>query len=263
MTNTNKPEFGNYNYADRIKTPTELGMGDKGTMNQLTYNISGMIDYINILVTGKSNASRENGGPLGDAYFVPSLSKCTDSSGLSHPRHLYINNIPTKSLPFITGKTNLPMGEFKGLVPGIIDDISSLDPSNLISSFGNTEPPECSKKTFLIKDNNGNNYKETRYVADDDSKDYQEINDNNLNCNPNTQKQVDKSNECCISDENEKKNYSISDSILCQNTNVSQEGFSTIIKTRFSPFNFHNKKKNKKYIIMFILFIILLIVIFS
>ena len=262
MTDTSKPEFGNYNYADRIKTPTELGMGDRGTMKQLTYNVAGMIDYINILVTGKSNASRENGGPLGDAYFIPSGAKCTDSSGISHPRHLYINNIPSKSLPFITGKTNLPMGEFKGLVPGIIDDIASLDPSNLINSFGNTEPPKCSKKTFLIKDNNGNNYKETRYITDEDSKYYQEVN-NKLKCNPNTQKQVDGSIECCISDENEQKKYNTSDTILCQNTNVSQEGFTTIIKTKFSPFNFYNKTKKKKYIIMFILFIIFLIVIFS
>ena len=36
-------------YPSQIKTPTELGMGDKGTMKQLTYNIAGVIDYINIL----------------------------------------------------------------------------------------------------------------------------------------------------------------------------------------------------------------------
>ena len=57
-------EFGDYNYPSQIKTPDDLGIGTKGTMKQLRYNVAGMIDYINILVTGKSPASKANGGPL-------------------------------------------------------------------------------------------------------------------------------------------------------------------------------------------------------
>lgn len=244
-------EFGNYNYASQIKTPTELGMGDKGTMKQLRYNVAGMIDYINILVTGKSPASKANGGPLGDAFFLNTNSKCL-ANGVPKPRHFYINNIPDGKLPFLSGKTNMKMDSFSGLIPGIIEDISELNPEGLVKSFGKTDPPPCSLKTFKIVDSGGKVFKETRYVSDEDVKsgDFKEFKDSGVSCNPNTQSK--KGNVCCLTNDEEKLLYDDNDELLkC-------EGF-TVRKN--NPYSYFKKKRLNKQLKMFLLFILLIILI--
>lgn len=245
-------KFGDYSYPQQIKTPDELGMGTKGSMKQLRYNIAGMIDYVNILVTGKSPASKANGGPLGDAFFIDTNSKCL-ANGVPKPRHLYINNIPDGRLPFLSGKTSVKLDSFKGLIPGIIEDVSSLNPEEMIKSFGKTEPPSCSLKTFKIIDSDGNKYKETRYIADEEVEKmgYIETKDSRIKCNPNTHS--NKGNICCIKDEEEKKKYDENDELL-----KCTEGFST----KKNPYTYFKKKKLDKYLKMFILFVILMLLIF-
>ena len=58
-----------YPYYDNIKSPSQLGMGDKGTIKQMTKDIDGLIDYVEVLVSGKSKASA-TGQPLGNKFFL-------------------------------------------------------------------------------------------------------------------------------------------------------------------------------------------------
>lgn len=252
-------EFGNYNYPSQIKTPTELGMGDKGTMKQLTYNIAGVIDYINILVTGKSKASKANNGPLGDAYFINTNSKCL-YNGKPVPRHFYINNIPDGRIPFFSGKTNLKMDSFKGLIPGIIEDVSELNPEEMVKSFGKTDLPNCSLKTFKIVDNDGNTYKETRYVSDEEvtKTGVKELKDPGIKCNPNTQS--NKGNTCCIVNEDEKKLYSTDDDIL-KCGSLEESFINKSFKNHHNPYTHFKNKKLDKYLKMFIIFFLLIFII--
>ena len=46
-----------YPYYKNIKLPSEIGMSDKGTIKALGKNIDGLIQYVEVLVTGKSKAS--------------------------------------------------------------------------------------------------------------------------------------------------------------------------------------------------------------
>lgn len=245
-------QFGDYNYATKIKTPDELGMGTKGSMKQLRYNIAGMIDYVNILVTGKSPASKANGGPLGNAFFIDTKSKCL-ASGVPKPRHLYINNVPDGRLPFLSGKTSVKLDSFRGLIPGIIEDVSALNPEDMIKSFGKTDPPSCSLKTFKVIDNDGKIYKESRYISDEEvaKADFKELKDSRIKCNPNTQS--NKGNVCCITNEEEKKIYDENDELL-----KCIEGFTQ----KNNPYTYFQKKKLDKHFKMFILFVILMILIF-
>ena len=57
-----------YPYYQNIKTPSQLGMSDTGTMKQLGKNIDGLIQYVEVLVSGKSGASK-TGQPLGNKFF--------------------------------------------------------------------------------------------------------------------------------------------------------------------------------------------------
>ena len=44
-------------------------MSDRGTMSQMATNIGGLIQYVELLVSGKSQASA-TGGPLGTSFSV-------------------------------------------------------------------------------------------------------------------------------------------------------------------------------------------------
>ena len=256
MSEKEKIEFGNFSYPQQIKTPTELGMGDKGTMSQLKYNVAGMIDYINVLVTGNTPASKQGGGPIGDAFFIDTSSKCL-YNGTPKPRHFYINNIPSGKIPFLSGKTNLKLNDFRGLIPGIIEDISDMNPENLMKSFGDTKLPTCNPKTYKIVDSNGDIYKETRYISDDDSSNFTELTDSKIKCNPNSH--LNTGNTCCITSEDERKKYSNDDLLLC-NKPSSVEAFKN---SNNNPYHYFNNKKIEKQLIMFIIFIVLVILIIS
>ena len=144
------PATDNYSYYTFIKTPTELGMNDKGT--NIAKNFGGLIDYMNLLISGNSRASK-TGRPLGNKFFTSTLSKCTDeTTGSSVPRYLYFDYIPT-------GKINIPMDlsgvsttsintGFSGMVPGLIEDLGDINPLKLLAGISEDTYPKCSSVTL-------------------------------------------------------------------------------------------------------------------
>lgn len=57
-----------YPYYKNIKMPGQIGMTDQGTLSALGKDINGLIQYVELLVTGNSQAS-STGGPLGNKFF--------------------------------------------------------------------------------------------------------------------------------------------------------------------------------------------------
>ena len=240
-----------YSYVNLIKRPNEMKISNKGTMKQLGTNIGGIINYINLLVTGNSPASKQGGQPLGDAYFINTKSSCVDDKGNIKPRHFYINNVPPE--------TSL-MG--RGLIGGITHDISELDPSDMLNSFTDTDKPTCSLRTFKVIDTSGKIYKETRYVADSEVTNYKDV--NKYACRPDIQKK--NGNKCCVFHEKEKSllGYESDDEINCP---APLDTAPTDIKSGFrnrrsNPHTYYNRKKLDKHFKMFILFVILMMLIF-
>ena len=91
-----------YNYTKQIKSPEEMGMSSQGSSSAISNNISGLISYTQLLVTGSGNASK-TGGPLGDKFFLETGAKCKDKeTGEEVSRSIYVNNVPDGSIPFIT-----------------------------------------------------------------------------------------------------------------------------------------------------------------
>jgi hypothetical protein len=163
-----------YPYYKNIKTPSELGMSDKGTIKQMGKNINGLISYVEVLVTGKSKAS-STGNPLGNKFFLRTGGKCaaTDScTDKNNPstcqqvdRYIYINNVPQGNIPFISSGLGVNFSEFKGLIPGAMGNLNVLNPFAILRSFLAGSTPPCQKLTMETINTQNVKSSETNYVT--------------------------------------------------------------------------------------------------
>lgn len=163
-----------YPYYKNVKTPSEIGMSDKGTIQQMGKNIDGLIDYVDLLVTGKSKASA-TGGPLGNKFFLKTGAKCAAVDNCSNPddasscqqtdRYIYVDNVPSGNIPFISSGMGVNFSEFKGLIPGSMGNLNVLNPFAIMRAFLSGSTPPCQEITMQTIDNNNNKSSETHYVT--------------------------------------------------------------------------------------------------
>lgn len=165
-----------YKYVDFIKSPDELGMSSDGDMGALKHDIHGLIAYVEVLSTGHSDASKvrdekDNGMPLGDKFFLQTGAKCKDvATNQEVVRSLYINNVPDGSIPFLSSSPGMDV-DFsiaKGLVPGIITNLSNLNPLQIFQAFRSGSMPDCQLITMDTIDENNNKDVKSFYVTNVD-----------------------------------------------------------------------------------------------
>lgn len=143
-----------YNYYTQIKNPSELRMSSDGTIPALTSDIEGIIDYVKLLVSGSSEASK-TGQPLGNRFFMKTLGQCKDyKTGKLMTRSMYIDNIPTQSIPIISNLTGMEFPDFRGVVPGILEDTYDINPIKLFRAFGEGSEPMCANVELNTIDEN-------------------------------------------------------------------------------------------------------------
>jgi len=163
-----------YPYYKNIKTPTEIGMSDKGTLDQMGKDIDGLIQYVELLVTGDSKAST-TGGPLGNKFFLKTgakcaaIDKCTDKNDASTceqtDRFIYVDNVPSGNIPFISSGLGVNFSEFKGLIPGSMGNLNVLNPFAIMRAFLSGSTPLCQEITMQTIDINNNKSSESHYVT--------------------------------------------------------------------------------------------------
>jgi len=154
-----------YPYYKNIRTPSEIGMSDRGTIRQMTKNIDGLIDYVEVLVTGEGRAS-STGKPLGNRFFLKTGGKCVDSeTGEDRDRHIYINNVPQGNIPFISSGLGTNFSTFRGLIPGAMSNLNVLNPFAILQAFLAGGKPKCQPLTMETIDVNNNRSSETHYVT--------------------------------------------------------------------------------------------------
>ena len=164
-----------YLYWKRILKPSDMGMSDDGNFGALANDVSGLINYVEVLVSGKGGST--TGGPLGDKFFLKTGGQCKDiASGNKVDRYIYIDNVPNGNIPFISsGLGGTDFTEFEGLIPGVLGDLGKLNPLNLFKSFMMGDNPDCMSVTLQTvtpvtdanlndtgKDNTGS---QTQFVA--------------------------------------------------------------------------------------------------
>jgi hypothetical protein len=156
------PDYPYYKY---IKTPGEIGMSNKGSLTQLGKDIDGLISYVEVLVSGKSKASK-TGKPLGNKFFLKTGGKCIDrKTDEEVDRYIYINNVPQGNIPFMPSGFNVNFKEFRGLIPGTISQLDAFNPLTIFQSFLMGSKPECQELTMETIDINNNRSTETNYVT--------------------------------------------------------------------------------------------------
>jgi hypothetical protein len=154
-----------YKYHENIKTPSQIGMSTKGSIKALGKNINGLIEYTELLVTGKSKASA-TGGPLGNKFFLKTGAKCVDvDTKETVDRHIYVNNIPNGQIPFISQGMGVNFSQFKGLIPGAMGNLNVLNPFGIMRAFLSGSTPDCQKITMEVVDTNNNRFTESNYVT--------------------------------------------------------------------------------------------------
>ena len=159
-----------YQYSDYIKTPSELGMSDKGSFSALADNIGGLINYTELLVSGDGKASK-TGGPLGPQFFLQTGQKCkAKDTGEMTTRYLYLDQKPTGNIPFISSGMGVDFTEFEGLVPGTLSNLNALNPMTLFSAFTEGSNPDCQELTMETTPTDINNYQsqQSEYVTIND-----------------------------------------------------------------------------------------------
>jgi hypothetical protein len=149
----------NYRYQDHIKTPQELGMSSEGTISAMVNDIGGLVGYVQLLVAGGGSATKgPQSGPLGDRFFLKTGAQCTDiNTGEKVDRYVYIDNVPDGSIPFVSTSLNgVKFDSMKGLVPGILTNMSRIEPTKIFGAFMMGTDPPCKEVTREIIDENGN-----------------------------------------------------------------------------------------------------------
>lgn len=163
-----------YPYYKNIRTPSDIGMSDRGSLPQMSRNINGLIQYVELLVSGNSQASA-TGGPLGNKFFLQTGAKCAAVDKCSDPnepstcdqtnRYIYVNNVPEGNIPFISGGLGVNFSEFKGLIPGAMGNLNVLNPFAILRAFASGSTPPCQEITMQTIDVNNNSSSETHYVT--------------------------------------------------------------------------------------------------
>ena len=160
-----------YNYSKYIVTPPELGMSADGNFDALTNDISGLMAYVKVLITGQGKGSR-TGGPLGNKFFLETPSQCTDkATDEKVTRSIYINNVPDGSIPFITqgmGGKGITFDRFEGLVPGLMSNLAQINPLQILQAFTSGDSPTCQAITMEVISANNVKSTGTGYVTNSD-----------------------------------------------------------------------------------------------
>lgn len=168
-----------YKYYKNIKTPSELGMSDEGSLSAMGKDIDGLINYVEILVSGNSRAS-STGGPLGNKFFLQTAQKCAAVNKCSDPndtstcekvdRFIYLDNVPAGNIPFISQGLGVNFSEFKGLIPGTMSNLNVLNPLTIMQSFVSGATPACQELTMQTINTDNLKSTETHYVTQTDIK---------------------------------------------------------------------------------------------
>jgi len=153
-----------YDYVKKIKSPEQLGISDDGNLSTLVRDIDGLIRYTEVLVTG--DGASTTGEPLGNKFFLQTGQKCKDvATGEEVTRHVYIDNVPNGSIPFITSAFGAKFTTFEGLIPGAMSSVTSINPFAMMQSFLSGGVPDCKSVTLEVVNNNNMKSLETHFLT--------------------------------------------------------------------------------------------------
>jgi hypothetical protein len=159
----------NYNYSKFIKTPKQMGVEVGDSLSNVENGVAAIFSYVKLLVEGRSKASK-TGKPLGNKYFLKTSEKCINqNTNKKEKRSLYFDNVPTGNLGILKD-TGQEFSEFRGLVPGAIEDVMAIGKIDFFSVFTETGIPKCLPVKLKTIDINNRERNDTQFVTVSDIK---------------------------------------------------------------------------------------------
>lgn len=243
-----------YNYYKYIKTPNEMGIKVGSSLDNVSDGIAGIFKYIKVLVEGKSGASK-TGEPLGNKFFIETTEKCIDQDTKTEKtRSLYFDNIPTGNFGIIKD-TGENFSEFRGLIPGAIENMMTLGKIDFFSIFTQSTQHPCKLVKLKTVDIDNKIGEDEAYIIVDDIK---QISPCNF-----PSKQNPETKDTCKRDgfmlQNYMKDEEINNANLYENyykldddnsdsdsNSNSDSDSDTDNVDDIKNYNYNNKKKNKK-----------------
>jgi len=168
------------NTYNQMKCPNLIGSINNVTFSSLNKIIDNMQAYtITYPISGYNPYAISQGlddrrfyrGPdyaLGSNYFIESGDVCdtekSDPECQGKPRYIYVRNIPTGKIPLLGNismegitECNLEgLSESRGILPGILEDLSDINPNEIglaLAKEGNIGSPVCHKKEYPVGSN--------------------------------------------------------------------------------------------------------------
>jgi hypothetical protein len=146
-----------YNFADELRTPSELGIGRDGSFGGIMRAVGGINYYTDAIGFGESTMIARSQGmnqkPLGINYFMKTGQICSNGAD----EYEYITSIPS-GLPGRVGKeVQKTLGvSMRGLAPGIVEDAAkALNPMPYFQAAIGSGYVQCKKITRSVGDLNG------------------------------------------------------------------------------------------------------------
>lgn len=153
-----------YNYSKYINTPKQMGITVGDSLDNVSDGVGAIFSYVKLLVEGKSNASK-TGKPLGNKYFLETSESCINQyTNEKVKRSLYFDNVPTGNLGILQD-TGDEFSEFKGLVPGAIEDVMAIGKIDFFAAFTDVGVPKCLPVKLKTIDINNKQGSDTQYVT--------------------------------------------------------------------------------------------------
>jgi hypothetical protein len=153
-----------YKYYNFIAKPSDLGIRGEGSVGALGDDIAGIIDYVQVLISGKGPANTK-GQPLGDRFFLKTGGQCKDyKTGKLVSRSMYIDNVPTGAIPIVSNLSGVNFPEFRGLVPGVVDNIMDMNPLKMFSAFMEGSEPVCAEVRLPVIGEDGKNTQGSGFI---------------------------------------------------------------------------------------------------
>ena len=145
-----------YNYSDKIADPNQLKVSSN-KVDSLWDDVGALTSYVDTITFGEKQLSKPFGNtpnqkPLGNKFFIKN-GTCDNTSVdecKGKDRFIYINNVPSGKIPCLeqTG-IKLPETNFRGLVPGILENVMAINPVSIFNSLAGKG--NISKKCYKSK----------------------------------------------------------------------------------------------------------------
>jgi hypothetical protein len=140
------------------------------SLENVENGVAGIFSYVKLLVEGKSNASK-TGKPLGNKYFLETEQNCINqNTNEKVKRSLYFDNVPSGTVGVLKD-TGDNFSEFKGLVPGAIEDVMALGKIDFFAAFNEIGVPKALPVKLKTIDINNKEGSATQYLTISDIED--------------------------------------------------------------------------------------------